>query len=128
MRPQTKKFSLKITSILLSAAFISLPYLCFADIGQHALEIALEGGLPVNTAYGVAANVLMWLLRIFTILAVLSFIISGIMYLFAGADKNLADKAKSGVNYSIMGIAVALSAYVIIILIDSLMAGGDGGL
>lgn len=83
-------------------------------------------GVPKQTFYGVVLGVLLWLLRIFTILAVIAFIVAGVMFLLAGSNKDMAEKAKNGVTYSIIAIVVALSAYIIIILVDDLLWGGFG--
>lgn len=93
------------------------------DTTEIINNTADKAGVPKNTADGLLTDFLMWLLAIFTLLAVISFIVSGLMFLFSGADKNLADKARSGVSYSIIGIVVALSAYIVIFLINSILSG-----
>lgn len=80
-------------------------------------------GLPYNSVYDIITSFLEWLLMIFTVLAVLAFVISGVMYLTAGAVSDNAQKAKDMMKYSIMGIAVALSGYIIINFIDSVLLG-----
>lgn len=81
-------------------------------------------GVPKQTFYNVILGVLLWLLRIFTILAVIAFVVAGVMFLLAGSNKDMAEKAKNGVTYSIIALIVALSAYIIIFLINDLLWGG----
>lgn len=96
----------------------------FAIVEEQIESVADISGVPKNTFYGVVLAILLWLLRIFTIAAVIAFIVSGIMFLLAGTNKDMAEKAKSGVTYSIIGITVALLAYIIIFLINDLLWGG----
>lgn len=96
----------------------------FAVVEQQIEIVGDISGVPKNTFYGVVLAVLLWLLRIFTIAAVIAFIVSGIMFLLAGSNKDMAERAKNGVTYSIIGITVALLAYIIIFLINDLLWGG----
>lgn len=113
-------------SLMLGIAILSL--LAFtatapaqAQIQETLDQLVAETDLPYQDEEVILEETLIWLLGIFTILAVLSFVISGVMFLFAGANKNLADKAKDGVTYSIIGIVVALIGYIIIKLIFDLL-------
>jgi hypothetical protein len=83
-------------------------------------------GLPDTDSEDLILNFFLWLLRIFLILAFIAFVIYGLLYLMAGVDKGMADKAKTGFTYAIMAIAVALSGYIIINLIYSTILGGSG--
>lgn len=79
--------------------------------------------LPENYVGNVILTLLLWLLAIFTFLCVISFIIAGIMFLAAGSDPKLTENAKSAVKYSIIGIVVGLSGYVIINFISTTLSG-----
>ncbi len=66
-----------------------------------------------------------WLLTIFIILAVLSFVITGIMYIFAMGDsrsQNL-ENAKQNFKYSIIAVATVGATYIIIQFIDDFLKG-----
>ena len=82
-----------------------------------------SSNLPENYVGDVILTLLLWLLLIFTFLCVISFVITGIMFLAAGSDPKLAENAKSAVKYSIIGIAVGLSGYVIINFISTTLGG-----
>ena len=64
-----------------------------------------------------------WLLGIFGFLAVIAFVISGIQYLMAAGDEDQAKAAKRNVQYSIVGIIVALSGFVILTAINAALTG-----
>jgi hypothetical protein len=94
---------------------------------EEGLElIGSVSKLPSTNSEYFLEGLLLWLLRIFTILAVIAFVVAGIMYLLAGPDKNMAEKAKAATFYSIIAIVVALISYIIIRLIFDLLWGGYG--
>lgn len=78
---------------------------------------------PLGSATGILGSLLNWLLNIFTFIAVISFIVTGIMFLFSGSNPDMREKAKSGVVYSIIGIAIGLSGYVILKTISEIFQG-----
>jgi hypothetical protein len=80
-------------------------------------------GLPAGSILGIVATVVNWLLVLLGILGILGFIISGIMYLLSAGDEDMAKRAKRGLLYSIIGIIVGLSGFVIMQAIDGLLRG-----
>ena len=70
-------------------------------------------GLPKGSILGIVDNILMWMLGILSAVALIGFIISGIMYLTAAGDETQAGKAKKAMLYSIIGVIVGLSGFVI---------------
>ena len=92
--------------------------------------------LPLPSVIGVSnasvasilINLMKWMLYLFGFLAIIAFVISGIQYLSAAGNMNMIETAKRNMNYSIIGIVVALSGLVILIAIDALLRGtGWGG-
>lgn len=79
-----------------------------------------SGEHPIAT---VLHNVLNWLLMIFGLLAVISFIIAGLLYLTAGGDEGMIKKAKSAVTYGIIGTVIGLIGLIVIRTIDALLRG-----
>lgn len=82
-------------------------------------------GLPQGSLLGIASNLLFWLLAIFAIVGIIGFVLSGIFYLLAGADEGNAEKGKEGMKWSIIGIIVGLSGYIIMQAVSSLLSGSD---
>ncbi|HRY82439.1 MAG TPA: TrbC/VirB2 family protein [Candidatus Moranbacteria bacterium] len=70
----------------------------------------------------IAVNVLNFLLSIFGIIAIISLVIGGGMYLTAYGDEKRIDTAKKIITYAIIGIVVALSALVVVRQISSLIS------
>lgn len=63
---------------------------------------------------GVALNALDFLLSVFGIIAIISLTVAGIIYLTAGGSEKRIETAKKMTLYSVVGIAVALGAMVIV--------------
>jgi len=81
--------------------------------------IPTDTGLPAGDIKGVLSNLMNWLLGIFGILAVISFVISGIQYIIAAGDETGMQTAKRNMLYSTMGVIIALSGLIIVKAIDT---------
>jgi len=83
-------------------------------------------GLSIQPIQDIIENLVQWFLYIIGFLAIIAFIVSAIQYFMAGADEDMAKKAKSSMLYAIIGVIVALSGLVIIYAIDTILnAGGS---
>jgi len=80
---------------------------------------------PSGGIRAILANVLGWILGIFGMLAILAFVVSGIQYFAAAGDEKMMETAKKNLIYSIIGVIVALSGFVIIQAIDSALRGSN---
>lgn len=80
-------------------------------------------GLSNAPVYVILSNIFSWLMGLFTTLAVLAFVISGIQYLMAAGDESLAKSAKSNATNAVLGIIVGLSGFIIIKAIAAALAG-----
>lgn len=80
-----------------------------------------QTGLPTSSGgiKGVLSNVLIWMLSIFGIIAIISFVVSGLQYLLSAGDEKAMQTAKRNATYSILGVVVALASFVIIKAIDA---------
>ncbi len=78
--------------------------------------------LATTSVYEIIRTVMNWLLLILTVLAVIGFIISGLMFIIGDSDEKKG-KAKSWLTFSIVGVVVALIGYIAINLIDTLLRG-----
>ena len=121
------KFFSRFTAYAISAFvvfFVTTPSLVSAD-WTRGLELARAfSELPHgNNAEQVVFAVLMWLLAIFTFLAVIAFIVNGLMFILSGGNVDMATRAKKGVTYSIIGVAVGLSGYIILAQINEFLRG-----
>lgn len=78
-------------------------------------------GLSEKSVLDIIAALVSWLLAIFGFIALLGFVISGIQYLLSTGDEGMAETAKRNMKYSIIGIIVALSGWIIIKAVDALL-------
>jgi uncharacterized membrane protein len=84
-------------------------------------------GLPSSSG-GIATiiqNFMNWILKIFSFLAIISFVISGVMYFMAFGDDRQVEKAKNQMTWSIIGVIVGLSGLVVITAIESWFSGSS---
>lgn len=82
-------------------------------------------GLPDTAADQVVINIMNWLLGMLGLLAMIMFIVSGIMYLTAGGDEKNTEHAKNNMKYAIIGVAVALLGYTIMYTVYQIVSGDD---
>jgi len=90
-----------------------------AAIAQTSVTLPENVGLPGGTLFTVMENFVKWLLGIFGFIAIIGFIISGFMYLTAAGDEDQQEKAKKQMTWSIIGVIIGLSGYVIIKAVDA---------
>lgn len=82
-------------------------------------------GLPNTPIEQILLSFMYWLFGIFGFLAIITFLIAGIQYFMAAGNPEVAKKAKQNIIYSIIGILVALSGFIIITAISNFLSGYD---
>jgi hypothetical protein len=94
---------------------------------MHILKVTTitDPSIPATTLTlaEIARNILDLLLSVFGIIAILSLVVGGGMYLTAYGDEKRIDTGKKIVTYAIIGIVLALSAIVIVDQISGLIEG-----
>lgn len=90
---------------------------------SHGVCIPNNTGLPRATVASLLVNLLRWLLYIFGTVAVIAFVVSGIMYVTSAGNDKQIDTAKEYMTWSIVGIIVAFSGVILITAISSFLAG-----
>ena len=90
--------------------------IAFACSGQPIAGVCFPTGtgLSESDAKTIITNILKWILGIFGALAIIGFVVSGIQYLVSAGNEKSAETAKRNMTYCIIGVAVALSGFVII--------------
>lgn len=101
-----------------------LPSIAFAQ--NPVLEGPAESGLPVSPILDIVSNTMLWILAIFGFLAIIGFVISGILYLTAAGNDKQMGTAKTAMVACIFGVIVALIGYVVIQAVDVWLSGGSG--
>ena len=116
----------KIIRLLFSSAVIAVTFLgskTIAQSGGSGVSWPTGSGLPTGDIKTILMNFLKWLLVIFGFLAIISFVVSGIMYFMASGDDKEAEKAKKQMYWSIIGVIVGLMGYIIIQAVDTWLRG-----
>lgn len=82
-------------------------------------------GLADGSIYNIISQTLAWLLGILGFIAVIGFVISGILYLTAAGNESQIEKAKNAMTYSIVGVIVALMGWVIVQAVNAWLGGAS---
>ncbi len=93
-------------------------------VGSVCMPTKASTGLSDSSPWTIIVNVINWLMGIIGIIAILMFVVSGWMYLSAGGDEKKTEDAKGIIKYTIIGIAIALTAFIIVRLVANLV-GAD---
>lgn len=110
--------------ISLFSGFVAM--LCFAFLANaQGVALPTNVGLPDGNLTSVIANFTNWLLAIFGFLAIISFLVSGMMYFFSAGDDTAQEKAKKQMTWSIMGVVIGLIGLVVIYAVDMFLRGGS---
>jgi hypothetical protein len=131
---KTKKYFQKyFLSLFLIIGFSIAPSFVLAAVdwsvtigngtGSGAFALANPYGLPEGSIYDIISNILFWLLSIFAVLGIVGFVISGIFYLISAGDEGMADKGKDGMKWSVIGVIVGLSGYIVMKAVASMLGG-----
>jgi drug/metabolite transporter (DMT)-like permease len=104
------------------AAILLVPGLVSAATG---FTIPDKTGLPSGSITDIITKGMNWLLYLVGIIAVISFAISGILYLTAAGDEDRIKTAKSAMVMSIIGVVVALLGVVILTAVSSFLGGSS---
>ena len=80
-------------------------------------------GLSSASVYAILQGLLNWLLAIVGFISIIAFVISGMQYLLSAGNDDMIETAKRNMTWSIVGVVVALSGYVIILAISNLLQG-----
>jgi crotonobetainyl-CoA:carnitine CoA-transferase CaiB-like acyl-CoA transferase len=68
----------------------------------------------------ILTDTLKWILGVAGSIALLSLIISGIMYITSTGDQQKATKAKIAIKWTLAGLILILLSYSILVVIDSI--------
>ncbi len=121
----------KIGFAALAAMMLCAPAIVLAQIGTDPYaggfrpsdydEAGTGAGMTERTLTEIIRVVMQWLLYILGFLAIIVFIVAGIMYLTSGGDETKTEKAKKWIIYAIVGVVIALSGLIIMNLIYSFL-------
>ena len=104
----------KITVGVITIAMLVGGILFAQDACLAAITAPSGTGLPSGTIVSSISKIIKTLAEFVGGLSVLMIVISGIMYISSGGDSGRVETAKSMLLYSIIGLIVALLAWVIV--------------
>jgi len=87
------------------------------DAGKHSL--------PTGSISAIVFNLAAWLLLLLGSIALIGFVISGILYLTAAGNEERMETAKKGMIYSVIGVIVGLLGYVVVQAVNTWLGGSD---
>lgn len=93
-------------------------------------QYQLPGNFGLSTQTGAAntiSSVIGFLAGLLAALAMLMIVVAGIMYIVSAGDQSRIDLAKRILTYAIVGLIVALLAWVIVNVISNTLGAGGGG-
>lgn len=81
--------------------------------------------LSGQSIFNIIKTFMLWILGLLGFLAVIGFVISGIMYLVAAGDEDAQKRAKRAMYYSITGVIVGLIGLIILLAVSTLLKGNN---
>lgn len=120
-----KKYLEKIFSLFSVGFFLMITSVQTA-FGQWNKSTYDQTGLPKTALGTIISNIALWLLGVFGFLAVIGFVISGVIYFISAGDETAQERAKNAMIYSITGVLVGLAGLVVIYAIDFFLGGSAG--
>jgi len=111
-----KKHLFRLTSFFLAMFF---------SVSSASADVTLPTGTGLSSSdlTTVISKFTNWILGIFGFLAIISFLVSGIMYFLAAGDDKAQEKAKKQMTWSITGVVIGLVGLVVITAIDLILGG-----
>jgi len=116
----------KIKNIVFGSttALLAVPALVSAQFKvPEGTDLPGEAGDGAKGILDIATAIMKWLLTLVGILAVIAFVIAGILYLTAAGDENQIEKAKRTMVYAIVGVIVALLGVIVLNAVEKMLKG-----
>lgn len=101
-------------------------FLVSYGVSAQGVSLPQNTGLPSRSLVDVISNFTNWILGIFGFLAIISFIVSGIMYFLSAGDDKRQEKAKKQMQWSILGVVIGLVGLVAIFAVNALLNATSG--
>lgn len=94
----------------------------------ECIPTTVTTGLSSKPVKDILVNLLNWLLQIVGIIAIMGFVVSGIMYLVSAGNEEMIKNAKKYMLYCLVGVAVVLASFVVIKTIDAILNANISGM
>lgn len=112
-----------------SSALLLAPLMAGAQWSPNTAGGGQAGtfNLPGGRVTDLITTAIYWLLGILGFIAIIAFVISGILYLTAAGNEEQIEKAKSTMTYAIIGLVVALLGWVVVRAVGAFVTNNFGG-
>ncbi len=97
----------------------------FSEVAGVCMPSSELIGLSDKGVLEILEKLLSWLFALFSILSIMAFVVSGIQYLVAAGDTGVIEVAKRNAKWSVVGIIVGLSGYLILKAVVSALSGSS---
>ncbi|QQS61721.1 MAG: hypothetical protein IPN70_02210 [Candidatus Moraniibacteriota bacterium] len=104
--------TIKKAFYVLSLCVLTVPAAVSAQLDMAQYKTDSE--LSTSTIWETIQRLMQWLLYILGFVAVIAFVISGLIYLTSGGNEDRASTAKNAMVYAIIGVVVALLGLIIL--------------
>lgn len=111
----------KIGYGIAASAMMSAPLAAFAQWNPSNYS---GSGLSNTSVTTLIVNIMKWLLYLLGFIAIIGFVIAGVLYLTAYGDDGQIKKAKTAMLFSIVGVLVALIGFIIVTAVTNFLGGG----
>ncbi len=106
------------------AALLSMPAMAGAQFTKPTdTGLPGDGGSAAKGFVDILTSIMKWLLTIVGILAVIAFVISGILYLTSAGDEDQIGRAKKAMIYAIVGVIVSLLGMIVLNAVEKMLQG-----
>ncbi len=107
-----------------AATLLALPVAVFAEFKvPTGTNLPGDAGAAGDGIIGIMTSIMQWLLILVGILAIIAFVIAGIMYLTSMGDEGRAESAKKAMIYAVFGVVVALLGLIVLNFVNNLLSG-----
>ncbi len=110
--------------IMFFAGMFLIQDICLAANGITA---PTGTGLPTGSIAGSIGKIIKTIAGVIGGLSILMIVIGGIMYISSGGDSSKAESAKNTVLYAVIGLIIALTAWIVVNTVITNLDGGGGG-
>jgi hypothetical protein len=113
---------------ILPLLMVGFMFFSFLFVQGQGITIPDNTGLPDGSVTGVLTTVLNWLLMVFVIIATISFVITGLQFIFSfGGASGSEAQAKKNFSYTIIAIFIVGGSLIILKTIVGLLGPSSGG-
>lgn len=118
----TMNNTLRGTVAAAMTALLAVPATVSAQLPDPA-DLQATTNLPLNDLMSILRGIMQWALAIVAVLAVIGFVLSGILYLTAAGDEDQIGRAKRAFFGAVFGVIVSLLGLIVLQAAQTVLSG-----